>query len=241
MESEKLIEALGALGLNTDGTLQQRGERLILSKQAGLEKKHSLMEAKVNKLCNLLDETIKRTKQKVEKRQALAFGEMEEEEVHTEPETGLDDDYYNPLNRAMGVQLRDMWERKLWGEEGHLKKWCHRLKLRRLGIQETEKFNGITSIEEAKELSGERMPKRQRLIPPRPLDADGNVGPVLADQETEKKSSNQVPSGVVIPPQDIKSVVKRTARILSIKDSEFERKMIDMYGNRALFKMFEEL
>ncbi|VVB00736.1 unnamed protein product [Arabis nemorensis] len=74
--------------------------------------------------------------------------------------------------------------------------WRHQFGLRR-----TEKLNRITSIK-----------------------ADGNIGPLACsqstDQETEMKSSNKVPAGVAIPPPDIRSVVKRTEHILSIKDSE---------------------
>ncbi|CAA7024503.1 unnamed protein product [Microthlaspi erraticum] len=82
---EKLKEALDALGLKVGGTMQRRAERLFLTKHTPLEKmdkKHfaknqksvreiAIIEAKVKKLCDLLDETIERTKQNVEKKQAL--------------------------------------------------------------------------------------------------------------------------------------------------------------------------
>ncbi|KAJ6887939.1 splicing factor SF3a60 [Populus alba x Populus x berolinensis] len=105
---EKLKEALAALGLKSGGTVQQRAERLFLTKDTPLEKldkKHfvkgshgsepnggaatskevdnskeiALMEAKINKLCDLLDETIVRTKENVVKKQALTYDEMEAE------------------------------------------------------------------------------------------------------------------------------------------------------------------
>ncbi|KAF3544399.1 hypothetical protein DY000_02000252 [Brassica cretica] len=103
-----LSKALGALGLKVGGTLQQRAERLFLTKHSPLEKldkKHfakplhkgrqngdakatqepdsakqiALTEAKVKKLCNLLDEAIERTKQNIVKKQAMTYEEMEEE------------------------------------------------------------------------------------------------------------------------------------------------------------------
>ncbi|VVB06022.1 unnamed protein product [Arabis nemorensis] len=81
---EKLKEALGSLGMKVGGTVKQRAERLFLTKHTPLEKldkKHfarhesesgakkiALTEAKVKKLCILLSETIKRTKENIEKK-----------------------------------------------------------------------------------------------------------------------------------------------------------------------------
>ncbi|KAJ0042765.1 hypothetical protein Pint_17711 [Pistacia integerrima] len=123
---EKLKEALAALGLKSGGTVQQRAERLFLTKvliysemlsslkvsiiaatillwrswtrnillkvhvgqkngvaapaqEVGNLKDIALMEAKMQKLCDLLEETIERTKQNVEKKQALTYEEMEAE------------------------------------------------------------------------------------------------------------------------------------------------------------------
>ena len=67
----KLKEALDALGLKTGGTVQERAERLFLTKHTSLEeldkkqfvkkestKEIALMEVKILKLCDILSETI---------------------------------------------------------------------------------------------------------------------------------------------------------------------------------------
>ncbi|MBA0616054.1 hypothetical protein Godav_016139 [Gossypium davidsonii] len=101
-------KALAALGLKTGGTVQQRAERLLLTKHTPLEKldkKHfakgshgprqngstavsqdinslkqiALVEAKMKKLCDLLSKTIEQTKENVVKKQALTYEEMEQE------------------------------------------------------------------------------------------------------------------------------------------------------------------
>ncbi|GJS44050.1 splicing factor SF3a60 [Tanacetum coccineum] len=101
---DRLKEALGALGLKTGGTVQQRAERLFLTKHTPLEKldkKHflrkpeqkgvvashqnddskdiALMEAKIEKLCEILSETIAETKRNTDRKQALNYDEMEAE------------------------------------------------------------------------------------------------------------------------------------------------------------------
>ncbi|KAI9384111.1 hypothetical protein POPTR_012G012800v4 [Populus trichocarpa] len=205
---EKLKEALAALGLKSGGTVQQRAERLFLTKDTPLEKldkKHfvkgsrgsepnggaatskevdnskeiALMEAKINKLCDLLDETIVRTKENVVKKQALTYDEMEaeREEEETQADTESDDDeqqIYNPLKLPMGWDGKPIpyWLYKLhglgqefkceicgnysyWGRrafERHFKEWRHQHGMRCLGIPNTKNFNEITSIKEAQEL-----------------------------------------------------------------------------------------
>ncbi|XP_013614275.1 PREDICTED: splicing factor 3A subunit 3 [Brassica oleracea var. oleracea] len=203
---EKLKEALGALGLKVGGTLQQRAERLFLTKDTPLEKldkKHfakpivkqngdakstqepdsgkqiALTEAKVKKLCSLLDETIERTKQNIVKKQALTYEEMEEEregeEERAEEESDDEEgDFYNPLKLPMGWDGKPIpyWLYKLHGLgqkfeceicgnsvymgrrafERHFKEFQHQHGMRCLGIPNTKNFNEITSIEEAKEL-----------------------------------------------------------------------------------------
>ncbi|XP_044479793.1 splicing factor SF3a60 homolog [Mangifera indica] len=207
--SEKLKEALAMLGLKSGGTVQQRAERLFLTKHTPLEKldkKHfakgsrgpekngvaappqevgnlkdiALMEAKMQKLCALLEETIERTKQNVEKKQALTYEEMEaerEEQEDTQVDTESDDEeqqIYNPLKLPMGWDGKPIpyWLYKLhglgqefkceicgnysyWGRrafERHFKEWRHQHGMRCLGIPNTKNFNEITSIEEAKDL-----------------------------------------------------------------------------------------
>ncbi|KAJ8759492.1 hypothetical protein K2173_007105 [Erythroxylum novogranatense] len=205
---EKLKEALAALGLKTGGTVQQRAERLFLTKHTPLEKldkKHfakgsksselnggsasikdlemekeiALMEAKIRKLCELLNETIERTRENVVKKQALTYDEMEaeREEEETQADTESDDEeqqIYNPLKLPMGWDGKPIpyWLYKLhglgqefkceicgnysyWGRrayERHFKEWRHQHGMRCLGIPNTKNFNEITSIEEAKDL-----------------------------------------------------------------------------------------
>ncbi|CAN1264089.1 Splicing factor SF3a60 homolog [Linum perenne] len=148
---EKLKEALASLGLKTGGTLQQRADRLFLTKHTPLEKldkKHfakgsrrpelngtaadskennnlkeiALMEAKIIKVCSLLSETIERTKENVEKKQALTYEEMEterqEEDLQAESESDDEDQQiYNPLKLPMGWDGKPIpyWLYKLHG------------------------------------------------------------------------------------------------------------------------------
>ncbi|KAK4485339.1 hypothetical protein RD792_007976 [Penstemon davidsonii] len=220
---EKLKEALAALGLKTGGTVQQRAERLLLTKHTPLEKldkKHfakgsrrveqnggtvarqpsedvkeiALIEAKVRKLCDLLHETIVRTKENIEKKHALTYDEIvqerEEEEVHHESESDDEDQQiYNPLKLPMGFDGKPIpyWLYKLhglgqefkceicgnqsyWGRrayERHFKEWRHQHGMRCLGIPNTKNFNEVTSIEEAKQL-WESIQEKQGLNKWRP-------------------------------------------------------------------------
>jgi len=111
---ERLKEALGALGLKTGGTVQQRAERLFLTKgtpldqldrkhfpkgyqaptsmksekemaqQVSLSKEIAFAEVKMQKLCELLLEAVEETKSHVEKKQALTYEEMEAEREEEE-------------------------------------------------------------------------------------------------------------------------------------------------------------
>ncbi|KAJ6832668.1 splicing factor SF3a60-like protein [Iris pallida] len=205
---EKLKEALAAKGLKTGGTVQQRAERLFLLKSTPLDqldKKHfakgsrssqqngrtgdsqqlnnkmevALLEAKMQRMCELLGETIIQTKENVEKKQALTYEEMEaereEEDVQAESESDDEDQQiYNPLKLPMGWDGKPIpyWLYKLhglgqefkceicgncsyWGRrafERHFKEWRHQHGMRCLSIPNTKNFNEITSIKEAKEL-----------------------------------------------------------------------------------------
>ncbi|MQM05972.1 hypothetical protein Taro_038796 [Colocasia esculenta] len=220
---EKLKEALAALGLKTGGTVLQRAERLFLTKHTPLEKldrKHfarssrvseqngaapdpqqnasmkeiALLENEVQKMCELLTETIDQTKENVEKKQALTYEEMEaeREEEEIQADTESDDDeqqIYNPLKLPMGWDGKPIpyWLYKLhglgqefkceicgnhsyWGRrafERHFKEWRHQHGMRCLNIPNTKNFNEITSIEEAKAL-WERIQERQGLNKWRP-------------------------------------------------------------------------
>ncbi|KAJ4840073.1 hypothetical protein Tsubulata_011458 [Turnera subulata] len=218
---EKLKEALAALGLKSGGTVKERAERLFLTKHTPLEKldkKHfakgargpqqhrdaskedesskeiALMEAKVTKLCDLLDETIVRTRENIVKKQALTYDEMEaeREEEEAEADTESDDEeqqIYNPLKLPMGWDGKPIpyWLYKLhglgqefkceicgnysyWGRrafERHFKEFRHQHGMRCLGIPNTKNFNEITSIEEAKEL-WKKIQEKQGVIKWRP-------------------------------------------------------------------------
>ncbi|KAL3653618.1 hypothetical protein CASFOL_003299 [Castilleja foliolosa] len=219
---EKLKEALAALGLKTGGTVQQRAERLFLTKDTPLEKldrKHfvkgshgpqqngrvavqssedakeiALIEAKMKKLCDLLNETIERTKENIEKKHALTYDEIvqerEEDDVQAESESEDDDQQiYNPLRLPIGFDGRPIpyWLYKLhglgqefkceicgnqsyWGRrayERHFKEWRHQHGMRCLGIPNTKNFNEITSIEEAKQL-WEKIQEKQGVNKWRP-------------------------------------------------------------------------
>ncbi|KAB2598788.1 splicing factor 3A subunit 3 [Pyrus ussuriensis x Pyrus communis] len=118
---EKLKEALASLGLKTGGTVQQRAERLFLTKDTPLEKldkKHfakgsrgaeqngaaaapqqvdnlkeiALLEAKTKKLCDLLSEAIERTRDNIMKKQALTYEEIEAEREEEETQADTESD-----------------------------------------------------------------------------------------------------------------------------------------------------
>lgn len=220
---DRLKEALAALGLKSGGTIQQRAERLFLTKHTPLEnldKNHfakgtqgsrqnggialpqvnrdakdvAFMEAKLRKLCDLMEETIVLTKENVEKKQAQTYGEREAEREEEEEQAELESDdedqqIYNPLKLPMGWDGKPIpyWLYKLhglgqefkceicgnhsyWGRrayERHFKEWRHQHGMRCLGIPNTKNFNEITSIEEAKQL-WERIQEKQGVNKWRP-------------------------------------------------------------------------
>lgn len=218
---EKLKEALAALGLKTGGTVQQRAERLFLTKHTPLEmldRKHfakplrgseqngnvpvqkedlkelALMEAKMKRLCELLNEIIVRTKENTVKKQGMTWDEIvqeqEEEDVQADTESDEEEQpIYNPLKLPLGWDGKPIpyWLYKLhglgqefkceicgnhsyWGRrafERHFKEWRHQHGMRCLGIPNTKNFNEITSIEDAKRL-WERIQERQGLNKWRP-------------------------------------------------------------------------
>lgn len=140
------------------------------------------METKVQKLCELLDETITGPKQNAEKKQALTYEEMEAEREEGEvqaAESESDDEeqrqIYNPLKLPMGWDGKPIavWLYKLHGLsqdfkceicgdhsflgrrefELHFQEWKHQDGMRRLGIStKTKCFNEVASIEEARQL-----------------------------------------------------------------------------------------
>ncbi|CAA7033877.1 unnamed protein product [Microthlaspi erraticum] len=206
-------------GAKKVGGLEKQGQENDLER---LERKQLLMEAQVKKLCNLLDETIERTKHKGE---ALAF------EVGTETESG-----------AMGWDGKPVpyWLHKLgqvyeceicknYGYAGkvaferHFEEGRHQRQFRCLGIPITDKLNGVASIQEAKEIMG--MSKRRRLH--RPLNTDGK------QQITEGKGPDEAPA---MPTPGITSVLEKTVGILLDKGLKTERRIIELYGDVAGFE-----
>ncbi|KAI7743339.1 hypothetical protein M8C21_032524 [Ambrosia artemisiifolia] len=187
---EKLKEALGALGLKTGGTVQQRAERLFLTKHTPLEKldkKHfakglrkpeqngaqhqnddskqiALMEVKIEKLCEILSEKIMRTKENIEKKQAQIYEEIDAER---------EDEFKCEICGNYSYWGRRAYER-------HFKEFRHQYGMRRLGIPNTKNFNEITSIEEAQQL-WERIKEKQGVNKWRPdleeeyEDREGNI------------------------------------------------------------------
>ncbi|KAF8676295.1 hypothetical protein HU200_047172 [Digitaria exilis] len=159
-----------------------------------LKKEIALMEVKMRRLCELLDEVFVRTKENAEKKLTLTYEEMEaereEEEVQADTESDDEDQQiYNPLKLPMGWDGKPIpyWLYKLhglgqefkceicgnhsyWGRrayERHFKEWRHQHGMRCLGIPNTKNFNEITSIEEAKGL-WEKIQARQGLNKWRP-------------------------------------------------------------------------
>ncbi|TVU35501.1 hypothetical protein EJB05_17394 [Eragrostis curvula] len=159
-----------------------------------VKKEIALLEVKMKRLCELLDEVIVRTKENAEKKLTLTYEEMEaeREEEEVQPDSESDDEeqqIYNPLKLPMGWDGKPIpyWLYKLhglgqefkceicgnhsyWGRrayERHFKEWRHQHGMRCLGIPNTKNFNEITSIEEAKAL-WEKIQARQGVIKWRP-------------------------------------------------------------------------
>lgn len=162
--------------------------------QAEDSKEIALIETKIVKLCELLQETIIRTQENVEKKQALTYEEMEaereEEEVQADIESEDEEQtIYNPLKLPMGWDGKPIpyWLYKLhglgqefkceicgnysyWGRrayERHFKEFRHQHGMRCLGIPNTKNFNEITSIAEAQQL-WERIKEKQGVNKWRP-------------------------------------------------------------------------
>ncbi|XP_074316731.1 splicing factor SF3a60 homolog [Silene latifolia] len=204
---EKLKEVLDCLGLKSGGTLQQRAERVFLAKDANLDdmsRKHfrndkkeervketALVEAKVKKLCEILKETIERTREHVVNRQGMSSNERKLEDEYYE-DSSRDDEggeeeeeeaVSNPLKLPLGFDGKPIpyWLYKLHGLgqkfnceicgdhtycgrrefEMHFKESRHQHGMRCLGIPNTKSFHEITSIEEAKKLWEEIKQRRQ--------------------------------------------------------------------------------
>lgn len=119
--SDRLKEALQALGLKCGGTMRERAERLWLTKSTPLDqidRKHfakgvappssvsaedaarqqanarqaAVLEAKVSKMAEMLSSVIADTKGRVEKKQAQTYEEMQAELAEAEAEAMAEDD-----------------------------------------------------------------------------------------------------------------------------------------------------
>ncbi|KAL5989342.1 hypothetical protein ACLOJK_010232 [Asimina triloba] len=136
---ERLKEALAGLGLKTGGTVQQRAERLFLTKHTPLEKldrKHFAKGSRSSEKNNTAPQedssakeialmevkTMVQTKENVEKKQALTYEEMEaereEEVVQADSESDEEEQQiYNPLKLPMGWDGKPIpyWLYKLHG------------------------------------------------------------------------------------------------------------------------------
>ncbi|KAI3854679.1 hypothetical protein MKX03_005275 [Papaver bracteatum] len=180
--NEKLKEALDALGLKSGITLQQRPERLFLTKHTPVEqldKKHFVRGSRNGASAPLV---ITETKENVQKKHELTVDERmkevydegdSQEDIEDEDEDD-EQQIYNPLKFPMGYDGKPIpyWLYKLHGLgqefkceicgshtykgrrdfEWHFKEGRHQHGMRCLGIPNTKNFNEITSIQEAKEL-----------------------------------------------------------------------------------------
>ncbi|XP_021773679.1 splicing factor SF3a60 homolog isoform X2 [Chenopodium quinoa] len=193
----KLNEALNTLGLKSGGTVYQRAERLLLVKNTPLEKlgrKHfkkekdyccketALIEAKVNKLCELLKDVLERTRERVRNRQGMTFDELVRDRdadheilVHDIGSDNADEKRdCNPLKLPLGWDGKPIpyWLYKLYGlnqefkceicgnftykgrrdYEKHFHGARHQHGMSCLGIPNTKSFHDIARIDDAKEL-----------------------------------------------------------------------------------------
>ncbi|CAI5958330.1 unnamed protein product [Closterium sp. NIES-64] len=148
----------------------------------------ALVEAKVQRLCELLEEPIAETRVHVEKKAGLTYEEMaaerEEEEVVEEEEESEEEEeeIYNPLKLPMGWDGKPIpyWLYKLhglnqefkceicgnysyWGRrafERHFREFRHQHGMRCLGVPNTKAFHEVTVIKDALAL-WERMREKQ--------------------------------------------------------------------------------
>ncbi|GJP36528.1 hypothetical protein CLOM_g21027 [Closterium sp. NIES-68] len=148
----------------------------------------ALVEAKVQRLCELLEGPISETRVHVEKKAGLTYEEMaaerEEEEVVEEEEESdeEEEEIYNPLKLPMGWDGKPIpyWLYKLhglnqefkceicgnysyWGRrafERHFREFRHQHGMRCLGVPNTKAFHEVTVIKDALAL-WERMREKQ--------------------------------------------------------------------------------
>ncbi|CAD6192239.1 unnamed protein product [Caenorhabditis auriculariae] len=195
---ERLKGALIALGLKCGGTLKERAERLFATKghklsdmekaamassDSELEKQRqrnlqlAQIEAHIQAMANVLTEERAATRENVERKQARAAGEVEEEEEEPVVESDEEVDEsapYNPKNLPLGWDGKPIpyWLYKLHGLnlsfsceicgnqtykgpkafQKHFNEWRHSHGMRCLGIPNTAHFANITKIKDALDL-----------------------------------------------------------------------------------------
>ncbi|PWA47467.1 splicing factor [Artemisia annua] len=116
----------------------------------------------IEKLCEILSETIAKTKRNTDRKQALNYDEMEaEREEEDEPEVESDDEdqqIYNPLKLPMGWDGKPIpyWLYKLHGLGQEFR---YQYGMGRLGIPNTKNFNegevAFVKVSEARNLDRE--------------------------------------------------------------------------------------
>ncbi|XP_021841180.2 splicing factor SF3a60 homolog [Spinacia oleracea] len=190
--SVKLRECLEVLGLKSGGTVLQKAARVFLAKNTPvnkLERKHFkkrtedkatvLLEVKVKKLCEILKETLDRTRQHVKNRLAMTAKELADDDREADDVLDLeeidgeeDDDDDNKVVNVNKKLSMPYWLYKFHGLdqefkcqicgdctykgrrsfENHFWEKQHEYGMRCLGIPNSKMFYEITEIDEAKEL-----------------------------------------------------------------------------------------
>lgn len=208
---DRLKWALTALGLKCGGSLQERANRLWATKDMDISqlpksmlaksgsknnsskddarcKELSMLEARIHRLLEILDEQKRGTEENVQRKQARTAGEREESEDEVSQSDSDDDQdsevVYNPKNLPLGWDGKPIpyWLYKLHGLnitytceicgnatykgpkafQRHFAEWRHAHGMRCLGIPNTAHFANITSIEDAVKLWNKLKEEKQK-------------------------------------------------------------------------------
>ncbi|EAT32600.1 AAEL012348-PA [Aedes aegypti] len=182
---DRLKSALQAIGMKCGGTLEERAQRLFACKEdKNKENEHkrlmynqkdkdiALLEYKITKLAELVDDQIYETKINLQRKQARYTLDESDEDSMDEVESDDDDGIpYNPKNLPLGYdgkpipywlyklhQLHFTYECEICGNykyngpkafQNHFSEWRHAHGMRCLGIPNTAHFANITKIEDA--------------------------------------------------------------------------------------------
>lgn len=207
---DRLKWALIALGLKCGGSLQERANRLWATKDMDISqlpksmlaksgsknsskdeercKDLSMLEARIFRLLEILNEQRKGTEENVQRKQARTAGEREESEDEVSQSDSDDEQdsevVYNPKNLPLGWDGKPIpyWLYKLHGLnitytceicgnatykgpkafQRHFAEWRHAHGMRCLGIPNTAHFANITSIEDAVKLWNKLKEEKQK-------------------------------------------------------------------------------